>query len=112
MQRFRDIQKPYPNYHAARLRSPGSFVRIRVLSTSSDGIMFYGGPLKTDPRGGAKIQAIRFPKDKFSVKEAKVWLKDHKHKPIEFEPASEKAQKRTEPIWPTITEQSEIEDNG
>lgn len=106
------LSKPYPNYHAARLRTPGSFTRIRVLSTSSEGIMLYGGPLKSDPRGGAKVQSIRFPKKKFSVAEAKKWLKDHKHKTILFEPASEKAEKNTDPKWPTITEQSEIKDNG
>lgn len=94
------IQKPYPNYHAARVRSPGLFLRVRVMQTTKEGIMIYGGPLKTDPRGAAKTQAIRFPKDKFSVKEAKAWLKEHKQKYILFEEASEKKAKR---IWPTIS---------
>lgn len=90
------IQKPYPNFHSARIRSPGSFVRIRVLSTSKEGIMFYGGPLKSDRTGPAKVQAIRFPKDKFSAKEARAWLKDHKQKYILFEPALKKS------LWPTL----------
>ncbi len=78
---------PYPNYHAARLKSPGSFLRVRVLRTTDDGIMFYGGPLKSDPKG-TEIQAIRFPKASFSIAEAKAWLKEHKYTPILFESAS------------------------
>lgn len=82
------IQKPYPNFHAARIKSPSAFVRIRVLDTLSNKILLYGGPLKTDPSGSTKIQSIRFPKDKFTVAEAKAWLKEHSYKPILFEPAS------------------------
>lgn len=94
-----EIQKPYPNYHAARIKSPGLFLRVRVLQTTKEGIMIYGGPLKSDPRGPTKTQAVRFPKDKYSVKEAKAWLKEHKQSYILFEPASEKKQKK----WPTIS---------
>lgn len=79
---------PYPNYHAARLKSPGLFIRIRVFNTSKEGIMFYGGPLKSKPQGGTVLQAIRFPKSKFTTLQAKQWLKDHKYKPILFEPAT------------------------
>jgi hypothetical protein len=82
------IQKPYTNYHAARIRRPGDFVRIRVMNKSKEGIMFYGGPLKSNPSGGTQLQSIRFPKSKFTVKEAKKWLKDHGKKYILFEPAS------------------------
>jgi len=81
---------PYENYHAARLQNPDLFLRIRVFKTTSEGIMFYGGPKKSDPRGGAEVQAIRFPKKKFTVAEAKKWLKDHDFKFILFEPATEK----------------------
>lgn len=94
------IQKPYPNYHAARVQSPGLFSRVRVMQTTKEGIMIYGGPLKSDSRGASKTQAIRFPKDKFSVKEAKAWLKAHKQKYILFEPASDEKKKR---LWPTIS---------
>jgi len=94
------IQKPYPNYHAARVKNPNLFLRVRVLQTTKEGVMLYGGPLKSDPRGATKTQAIRFPKDKFSVKQAKAWLKEHKQKYILFEPASEKKVKR---LWPSIS---------
>ena len=89
---------PYPNFHAARIKSPGLFLRVRVLQTTKEGIMIYGGPLKSNPRGPTKVQAIRFPKDKFTPKAAKKWLKDHKQKYIMFEPAK-KVKKR---LWPTL----------
>jgi hypothetical protein len=58
-----DISKPFPNEHAARLVAPGKFV---------------------------ELQAIRFDNKKFTVAQAKAWLKDHNHKPILFEPATAK----------------------
>jgi len=59
--------------------------------------MIYGGPLKTDPSGSGKPQAYRFPKDKFTVAQAKAWLKEHDITYILFEPATEGAglEKRT-----------------
>lgn len=62
--------------------------------------MLYGGPLKTDPKGPTKVQAIRFPKDKFTPKQAKKWLKDHKMPAgaYTFEPAKEVKKK----LWPTL----------
>lgn len=81
---------PFPNFHAARVRRPGDFLRIVVLKTLDNGIMIYGGPLKSDPSGSAQTQAYRFPKDKFTVGQARKWLKDHDIKTILFERASEK----------------------
>ncbi|MDH4127166.1 MAG: ATP-dependent Clp protease proteolytic subunit [Spirochaetota bacterium] len=51
--------------------------------------MIYGGPLKSDPSGSTKTQAYRFPKDKFTVEEAKKWLSDHGIEYILFEKATE-----------------------
>lgn len=82
------ISKPYPNFHSARMKSPGVFKSIVVLKTLPNGIMIYGGQLKTKPRGSAVTQAYRFPKSKFTVAEAKKWLKEHKKKYILFEPAA------------------------
>lgn len=59
--------------------------------------MIYGGPLKSKPRGATEVQSIRFPKDKFSVAEAKKWLKDHKKKYILFEPA------KVTKTWPSLS---------
>ena len=83
---------PYPNYHSARIKSPDAFARIRVLQTLPNGILIYGGPLKTDPRGSGKPQAYRFPKTKFTVAEAKAWLKDHDITYTLFEPAGPAAE--------------------
>lgn len=80
---------PYPNWHSARIRQPGRFVRIRVL-WAKKGIMAYGGPLKTDPRGGAQIQSLRFKATKYTVAQAKKWLREHKYKWISFEKATGK----------------------
>jgi len=80
---------PYPNEHAARVRDPGDFVRIRQL-WSRDGVRELGGPLKSDPNGPIHAQAYRFDKDRFTVAKAKKWLKDHDVHYIAFEPASGK----------------------
>jgi len=98
------IQKPYPNFHAARVKAPNLFSKIRVLTTTKTGVMIYGGALKTKPKGDAVVQSVRFPKDKYSVKQAKAWLKEHKmpETAYTFEEASEKKEK-SEPNWPSIT---------
>jgi hypothetical protein len=80
-------EKPFANEHAARLRDPGDFLRIRQL-WAHDGIRGIGGPLKTDPRGGTVEQAIRFKAAKWTVAEAKRWLAEHDYKPILFEVAT------------------------
>lgn len=83
---------PYPNFHSGRVKSPALFSRIVVLKTLSNGIMIYGGPLKSNPGGGTTAQAYRFPRTKFTVSEARKWLKDHNIKYISFEKATGKTQ--------------------
>ena len=80
---------PYENWHSARIRQPGRFVRIRVL-WARKGIMAYGGPLKTDPQGGTIISSIRFSAKKYTVVQAKKWLREHKYKWLRFEKATSK----------------------
>jgi hypothetical protein len=65
---------PFPNEHAARQRAPGDFVRI-VQLWSDKGIRALGGPLKSNPRGPSVVQSFRFKKSKWTVAEAKRWLK-------------------------------------
>lgn len=84
------IQNPFPNEHATRIASPGLFVRVVQLSKLPNGIRILGGPLKSDPQGSGKPQSYRFPRTKFTVSEAKTWLKDHDIKFILFEPATGK----------------------
>jgi hypothetical protein len=84
---------PYPNFHAARIRSPDDFEKILVLKTLSNGVMIYGGPLKLKPANsnikGTTAQSYRFPLDKFTASQAKAWLQANNIKFISFEPATE-----------------------
>jgi Transcription factor regulating root and shoot growth via Pin3 len=77
---------PYPNEHAARIHSPGQYVKFRRdngrLGPGIDAI--FG--IKKD--GSTDIQAIRFDKTKYTAQQARHWLKTHKFKPIAFEPAA------------------------
>jgi hypothetical protein len=79
---------PYPNFHAARVRRPGDFTRIRQLRQLPNGVRILGGPLKADPRGGTKAQSYWFPRDRFSAAEARAWLREHKIRIILFERAT------------------------
>lgn len=79
---------PFENEHAARLKRPGDFVSFRRKNDEGGtGIDFIFG-IKEDKT--SEIQSIRFDAKKFTVKEAKDWLKEHDFKPILFEPAIEK----------------------
>ncbi len=78
---------PLPNFHAARTKSPESFDKIVVLKKLPNGIMIYGGKLKTDTAGDSKPQSYRFPKAKFTIQQAKSWLSENNIKIILFEPA-------------------------
>jgi len=85
---------PYPSEHAARLKEPSRYEKFRRENDKfGDGIHAIWG---ITPDGKAELQAIRFDARKFTVEEAKAWLKDHDYKPILFEPASgEKAEGST-----------------
>jgi len=72
--------KEFVNFHSARQADPDSFVRIKMLAELSNGIQIYGGPLKSDPEGGSKTQTYRFPAEKFTLEQARKWLKDHEAK--------------------------------
>jgi len=82
---------PYPREHAARLKAPDRYERFRRENDKfGPGIHAIWG-ITSD--GKAELQAIRFDAGKFTVAEAKKWLKEHEYKPILFEPASgEKAE--------------------
>jgi len=93
-----EILKPYPNEHAARIKDPSGFDKIR---RTKDGTIYGSKKVPGDVSvlwghikgGGDKAwqpQALRFPKDKYTVAQAKKWLKDNKVKYILFEPASDK----------------------
>ena len=81
---------PYPNEHAARMKNPDLFIEGSFISKNiATGVRMILGKLKRDGSSGSLVtQAVRFNKDKFTVAEAKAWLKDHDLKPILFEEAT------------------------
>lgn len=84
-----DVQKPYPNEHAARLRDPDNFIADTMRSKEiAPGIRLIMG--KLTPDGAMTAQAYRFDRAKFTAAEAKAWLKEHVLKPTTFEEATEK----------------------
>ncbi len=80
---------PFPNEHAARLKTPGQFKRFRRENDrGGPGVDFIFGIKDTDEGEVVILQSIRFDKEKFTVKQAKKWLDDHDFDPILFEEAS------------------------
>jgi len=90
---------PYPNEHAARLKSPDmEHIRVRRTKGSGKGtvqgvkiptsisVIWY--IVKKDGEEVPVAQALRFPTSKWSASEAKSWLKDHDIKYILFEEAT------------------------
>jgi hypothetical protein len=87
---------PYPTEHSARLKDPSRYEQFRRENDKfGSGIHVIWG---ITSEGKVEIQAIRFDADKFTVAEAKAWLKEHGYKPILFEPASEKAEGAAESL--------------
>lgn len=79
---------PYPSEHSARIEDPDKYDEFRRENNKfAQGIHAIWGIIKGPPRK-SELQAIRFDAKKFSVAEAKKWLKDHDFKPIAFEPAT------------------------
>jgi len=79
---------PYPNEHSARLRNPDDFIQDSFRRQNiEDNIDIIIGKLKGEDT--MTTQSYRFKSDKFTVKQAKAWLKDHEIEYIAFEPASE-----------------------
>lgn len=84
---------PFPNEHAARIKAPGQYKRFRRKNDAGgDGVDFIYGIKDKDGKEVTEVQAIRFDKDKFTVAEAKKWLKDHDYTPLSFEPAEDKGE--------------------
>jgi len=79
---------PYPSEHAARINSPGKYSQFRRRNNDlGSGIdVIYG--IKN---GKSEIQAIRFDKNKFTVAQARSWLKNRGMRAISFEAAVNKS---------------------
>jgi hypothetical protein len=78
---------PYPNEHAARVRNPDAFQPDSFRSKPiARGVRVIIGKLKGSST--MAVQAYRFEVDKYTIAEAKEWLKRNGVKYILFEPAS------------------------
>lgn len=102
-------ERPYPNEHAARLKQPGGYDSFRRENDAfGNGIDAIYGIIDNK----AELQAIRFDKKLFTVKQAKDWLSEHDHKPILFEEASERniMEKSTEIIHRAGAMETEVVD--
>ena len=79
---------PFTNEHSARLIDPDKFEKFRRVNDElGKGVDVIFGIRESN---SSEIQAIRFDKDKFTPREAREWLKDHKFEPILFEAAEDK----------------------
>jgi len=80
---------PDPNYHVATVGTEGKYDEYRrVKDEFGAGIdVLYG--IVTKPKRTSEVYEIFFDKKKFTVPQAKKWLKDHDHKAKKFEKARE-----------------------
>jgi len=80
-----DLERPYPNEHAARLKDPDQYDSLRRENDAGgSGIDFIYGIKE----GTSEIQAIRFRSSQYTAAEARAWLAEHDFDPIEFEEAT------------------------
>lgn len=80
-----DLERPYPNEHAARLTDPEQYDSLRRENDAGgSGIDFIYGIKE----GVSEIQAIRFRSSQFTPAEAREWLAEHDFDPIMFEEAT------------------------
>jgi HK97 family phage major capsid protein/HK97 family phage prohead protease len=82
-----EMERPYPNEHAARLRAPGQYDRFRRRNDAGgNGVDFIFGIKEGE--SGAELQAIRFKLSEFTAAEARAWLSERDYEPLEFEEAT------------------------
>lgn len=96
VQLFSDIvQRPETtdNYHHIPVKSARLFIKesFRTITISEkEGIKAVIGKLKSDPDGPTHIQKYLFDVDKWTLEEAKQWVKEHKEKELKEEEMIEK----------------------
>lgn len=80
---------PYPTEHAARIKSPRSFLRGTFRSKAlKPGLRLIVA--KRCSRCSMETQAVRFDVCRYSAAQAKAWLRKHGMKPVRFEAATKK----------------------
>lgn len=106
-----EVQNPYPNEHAARLRDPADFDAKTFRRTaggtifgktkvpSTIGIILGKLKGKSAPADSPIVQALRFPIKNWTESEARKWLKDNSVKFISFEPAKEEKKDSNARAW-------------
>lgn len=91
-------ENPFANFHAARIQDPDQYDEFANVDNSNDNFKDLPDGIEVilGIKGGeSEVQAYRFAKDKFTVEEAKAWLKKNKVKYILFEPAREEGENST-----------------
>ena len=81
-----DRSKPFPNYHACRMREPEDFDRYRTADETIDDRpveVLYGREVET---GDWDVASYRLPLDDWTEAEARAFCEDHDG--IKFEPAT------------------------
>lgn len=74
---------PYPHEHHARLEDPARYTRFRCENDQfGSGIHAIWGGRGVTAEGTPELLEVRFDADKFTVAQAKEWLKEHGHKPV------------------------------
>ena len=93
--RAMEMDRPYPNEHAARLTDPDQYEEFRrEADAGGPGIDFIYGI-----KGGeSEIQAIRFDAARYSEAEALQWLQEHDFSPISFEDAEDEDEEEIEEV--------------
>ena len=82
-----EMERPYPNEHAARIANPGRFDRFRrQKDRGGAGVDFIFGIIEDEDR--SELQSIRFKVSRYTASEARQWLRDNEYEPLEFEPAT------------------------
>lgn len=110
---------PYPNEHAARLRSPKDFedesfrrkkdgtIYGRIKVPSSVSVIWAKLKGKSKPSDNPLPQALRFPTSSWTAEAAKKWLKTNNVKYIAFEPAKSK-DKNSAPMRACVFESADV----
>jgi len=86
-----DNSKPYPNFHAVRMREPEDFDRFRTTTETLEGGEFDGKQIeilhgREKETGDWEIASFHLPAEEWTVDEAREWAETHGA--IKFEPAT------------------------
>lgn len=84
---------PYQHEHAARLKSPRSFLK-RTFRSKSIGKGIRLIVAKKCGRCPMEAQAVRFDVCRFTAAKARAWLRRHKMRPLKFEAATGRCKRR------------------